>query len=320
MHIPDGLIDAKTAAVTAALAAAGLGMALREVQRQLPPRRVPLLGLSAAFLFVAQMINFPVLAGTSGHLLGGVLVAALLGPGAAVVVLAAVLIVQAFLFGDGGVLALGANLFNMALLGAVGGWWVYRWASRIWPGPQGHLTGVAFGGWCSTVLAAIGCSGMLAWSGKAPWAVAFSAMAGIHMIIGLGEGLISALVWAALWRLRPDLVAQPQTPQSGVPATGWIGYGLLVALGLALFVVPFACPWPDGLERALTKLGLERAELRPVVPPLAPDYQVPGVSHAAVATAIAGAAGALIVFALAWLLGRWLVRSAGPNRVGAARD
>ena len=100
MHIPDGFIDGKTAAATAMLAVAGVGLALRRVKRELPPRKVPLLGLAAAFLFTAQMVNFPVAGGTSGHLIGGVLVAALLGPSAAVVVVTMVLIVQCFLFAD----------------------------------------------------------------------------------------------------------------------------------------------------------------------------------------------------------------------------
>src|ERR1035441_9653686 len=116
MHIPDGFIDGKTAGVTALLAVAGARLA---------PRRVPLLGLAAAFLFAAQMVNFPVAGGTSGHLVGGVLVAALLGPSAAIVVLTTVLIVQCFLFADGGVLALGANIFNMGIVGAAGGYAIY---------------------------------------------------------------------------------------------------------------------------------------------------------------------------------------------------
>src|SRR3990172_7730516 len=134
MHIPDGFIDGKTAGATTALSLAGVGLALRRVKRELPPRKVPLLGLAAAFLFAAQMLNFPVAAGTSGHLIGGVLVAALLGPSAAVVVVTTVLIVQCFLFADGGVSALGANVFNMALLGAVGGYAIYRLVRRAVPG------------------------------------------------------------------------------------------------------------------------------------------------------------------------------------------
>src|ERR1039458_7482818 len=167
LHIPDGFIDGKTAATTALLSAVGVGLALRQVRLRLPPRRVPLLGLAAAFLFAAQMVNFPVAGGTSGHLVGGVLVAALLGPSAAIVVLTTVLIVQCFLFADGGVLALGANVFNMAIVGAAGGYTIYRIVCRWLPGTRGQVAAVAFAGWCSTVLASICCAGELAWAGTA---------------------------------------------------------------------------------------------------------------------------------------------------------
>src|SRR5512143_666441 len=126
MHIPDGFLDAKTAIATGGLALAGLGVALRQARLSLPPRRVPLLGLAAAFVFAAQMLNFPVAGGTSGHLVGGVLACVLLGPSAAVLALTSVLIVQCLLFADGGVLALGANVFNMAIVGSVAGYGIYR--------------------------------------------------------------------------------------------------------------------------------------------------------------------------------------------------
>src|ERR1035437_1150868 len=130
MHIPDGVLDPKTAVATGVLAVAGLGLALRVARRTLPARKVPLLGLSAAFVFAAQMLNFPVAGGTSGHLVGGVLVAALLGPSAAVIALAAVLIVQCFMFADGGITALGANIFNMGIMGSVVGWMIYALLAR----------------------------------------------------------------------------------------------------------------------------------------------------------------------------------------------
>ena len=293
---------------TTALSAVGLGWALRRVRRDLPPRRVPVLGLAAAFLFAAQMVNFPVAGGTSGHLVGGVLVAALLGPSAAVVVLATVLIIQCFLFGDGGVLALGANLFNMGILGAAGGAAVYRLVCALLPGAQGRVTAVAFAGWCSYVLAAIGCSGELAWSGTVGWSAGFAAMTGVHLLIGLGEGLISALVFLAILRTRPDLVTAAGEANG---RAGWgelVRYGMLGVLGLAVWVAPFACPWPDGLESVAARLGFEQRATEPMLPSFAPDYRVPGVAWAAGATAIAGAAGALVVFGLAFLLGRWLVR------------
>ncbi len=315
MHIPDGFIDVKTAAATAVLSAAAVGLALNRVRRELPPRRVPLLGLSAAFVFAAQMLNFPVVGGTSGHLMGSALVAALLGPSAAVVVMTAVLIVQCFLFADGGVTALGANVFNMALLGTSGGYLVYALVSRWIPGPSGRVTAVAFGGWCSVVLAAIGCAGQLAWSGTVSWSAAFTAMAGIHVLIGLGEGLISALVFAAVERTRPDLVGRLE---AGSASTGaWLRCGLVVALGLAIFVAPFACPWPDGLESVAERLGFEHGSRQSGIWALAPDYAVPGVPWSAGATALAGVLGIFIVFGLAWWLGRMLVPrtkvAAGPD-------
>ncbi|HOX57060.1 MAG TPA: energy-coupling factor ABC transporter permease [Candidatus Paceibacterota bacterium] len=308
MHIPDGFIDGKTAVATIALSAAGVGIALRQVRRRLPARRVPLLGLAAAFLFAAQMVNFPVAAGTSGHLVGGVLAAALLGPGAAITVLTTVLIVQCFLFADGGVLALGANIFNMAIVGVAGGYGIYWLVCRWLAGTRGQVAAVAFAGWCSTVLASVSCAGQLAWSGTVPWAAAFTAMTSVHMVIGIGEGLISALVLLAIQRVRPDLTddrsgAEPQR------SWGELGfYGLLATLGVAVFVAPFACPWPDGLEAAAAKLGIEHKAVAPLVSAPAADYQLPGVQWAAGATALAGVVGAAVVFVLALLLARSLVR------------
>jgi cobalt/nickel transport system permease protein len=306
MHIPDGFIDGKTAIAAAALSAAGVGLALRQVRLELPSRRMPLLGLAAAFLFAAQMINFPVIGGTSGHLIGGVLAAALLGPASAIVVMATVLIVQCFLFADGGLSALGANIFNMALLSVIAGYAAYRLVWRMFPGFGGRIAAVAFAGWFATVLASIGCAGELALSRTVAWGAAFPAMAGIHMLIGLGEGLISALVFAAIVRARPELAP---TEPAGLAGTGWramTGYGLLVALGLAVFVAPFASPLPDGLEAVAAKLGFEHQAAPPAVPAPAEDYLFPGVRSAAAATALAGGIGTVVVFGLALLLGRML--------------
>ncbi|HTY86511.1 MAG TPA: energy-coupling factor ABC transporter permease [Candidatus Acidoferrum sp.] len=306
MHIPDGFIDGKTAAAAAVVSAAGVGFALRQVRRELPPRKVPLLGLAAAFLFAAQMVNFPVAGGTSGHLVGGALVAALLGPSAAVVVVTTVLIVQCFLFQDGGVTALGANIFNMAIINSVAGYSIYRLVGRWLKGPRGQVTAIGFAAWCATVLAAICCAGQLAWSGTIPWSVAFPAMATVHMLIGVGEGLISALVFLAVSRARPDLIAAT-TPTGGSQRPGeLLGYGLLVTLGVAVFVAPFACSWPDGLDSVAEKFGFSHKTLA-VLPAPAPDYQMPGIHWAVGATATAGVIGCLIVFGLALLMGRWLV-------------
>jgi cobalt/nickel transport system permease protein len=304
MHIPDGFIDARTAVTTGVLAAAGLGLAIREVRRSLPPRRVPLIGLAAAFIFAAQMVNFPVAGGTSGHLIGGVLAAVLLGPAAAVVVMSAVLILQCFMFADGGVTALGANLLNMGVIAPSVGFGVFLVVRRLaGEGLRGTLFATAFGAWCSTVVASIACAGQLAMSGTAPWQAALPAMGAIHMVIGLGEAAITALVVAGLARARPELLAGHGSPdvrnvsQLVVP-------GLLVAFSLALFVAPFASPWPDGLERVAASLGFEHAATPPMIEAPLPDYAIPGIGSAWTSTVAAGCIGTAVAFLLAYLLAR----------------
>jgi len=307
MHIPDGFLDSKTAIATAFLAAAGLGIALRQTRAHLPQRRVPLLGLAAAFVFAAQMINFPVAGGTSGHLIGAVLAAVLLGPSAAVIVMSAVLIVQCLMFADGGLSALGANIFNMGVLGAVCGWAIYRAVSRMFRGLFGRVLGAAFAAWCSTVIAAVACAGELVVSHTVNWTVALPAMAGIHMLIGIGEGLVTALVLTAIARVRPELL-QPDNGSEPVRRYGaLVGYGILIALGLALFVSPLASRWPDGLDRVAEALGFETKAVSPILPVPIPDYEVPGFHWSTLGTSLAGAAGTVVVFFLAWLLARALV-------------
>jgi cobalt/nickel transport system permease protein len=315
MHIPDGFLDAKTAVATVGLSVIGVGVAFRNVRHQLPRRKVPLLGLGAAFVFAAQMLNFPVAGGTSGHLVGGVLMAVLLGPGAALIVLTAVLMVQCFMFADGGVTALGANIFNMGMIGGVGGYAIYRCVSGIFPGMRGRIMAAAFAAWCSTVGAAVVCAGELAVSGTAAWSVAFPAMTSVHMVIGIGEALITSVVLVAIARANPTLL-EPQTSQPEKP--GYVHaviFGLLVSCGLALFVAPFACRWPDGLEEVARTLGFEHhMSTQPLVHSPLSNYQLPGISSATVATSLAGVIGTAIAFVLAFLLARALIPGTNSER------
>ena len=326
MHIPDGFLDAKTAMVTSVLATAGLGLALKGVRRTVPPRRIPLIGLAAAFVFAAQLLNFPVAGGTSGHLIGAVLAAVLLGPSAAVLVMSAVLILQCLMFADGGVTALGANLFNMALVAPTVGYGIYRLLRRVvGEGLRERLFATAFAAWCSTMAAAISCAGQLALSGTVPLRVAVPAMGGIHALIGLGEALVTTLVVAAVARARPELLLEPTGPRHQARYGELAAQGLLVALALAVFVAPFASGWPDGLEKVAATLGFEhRAAVSPAFPAPLPDYRLPGGGSAALSTVIAGAAGTLVAFGLAWLLAFLLTprRGAGaqPGGKGAAPD
>ena len=307
MHIPDGFLDAKTAVATTALSVAGVSFALHRVRHTLPPKKVPLLGLSAAFLFAAQMVNFPVFGGTSGHLIGSVLVAALLGPAAAVVVVTTVLIVQCLVFADGGITALGANVFNMGLTATIVGSSVFALLTRVLPGRRGQVTAIAFAGWFATVLAAIACAGELAASGTIGWRVAFPAMTGIHAIIGLGEGALSAVVYMAVVRTRPDLAPIRSVPAASSSFPDFVGLGLLVTLGIVLFVAPFASPWPDGLEAVASRLGFSHRAGTPLVAAPVADYHLPFLGASRVSVAVAGLIGCVTVFGLALLLSRALV-------------
>jgi cobalt/nickel transport system permease protein len=210
VHIPDGFVNLPTSAGFGAAAAGGIWYSLRRAAALLDDRRIPLAGLAAAFVFAAQMVNFPVAAGTSGHLLGGVLAAVLLGPWLGSIVVTVVLIVQALVFADGGLSALGLNVFNMAIIGAIGGWYLYRLVLGVMPGRAGTVpvaAGITAG--ISVVLAALGFTLQYAIGGEGGTAITtvLGAMVGVHVLIGIGEGLITALVVGAVTASRPDLVA-----------------------------------------------------------------------------------------------------------------
>ncbi|HUI08862.1 MAG TPA: energy-coupling factor ABC transporter permease [Bacteroidota bacterium] len=307
MHVPDGFLDLKTAAATGVLSAAALAVSLRRLNRSLPRKDVPLMGLSGAFVFAAQMVNFPVAGGTSGHLIGGVLVAVLLGPAAGVVVMASVLIVQCLLFADGGILALGANIFNMGVIGAAGGYAVYRGVCLLVKGDRGKYLGIVLASWCSTVIAAVCCAGELAWSGTVSWNAAFPAMTNVHMLIALGEAAITVLVYSAIAAVRPEITSgmSPAT-RSGKDL---ILFGGLIAIGLVLFISPFASKWPDGLEAVASRLGFHASSLAnaPLASPLE-GYTIPGIGSPAVATVLAGLAGTCVVFAGGFVIAGVLAR------------
>ncbi|MGQ9598869.1 MAG: energy-coupling factor ABC transporter permease [Anaerolineae bacterium] len=214
MHIPDGFISTGTAVVSWLASAGSVGYAVRRVNRQLGERQVPLMGVTAAFIFAAQMMNFTVAGGTSGHLLGGALAAILLGPWAGMLVLTSVLVVQALLFQDGGLVALGANILNMAVIGVLVGWVVYTGLKRLWTDkPWATVVSGFAAAWLSVVIASLVAAIELAISGTSPWTVALPAMGLVHMLIGIGEGLITVGVLVFLRIARPDLLTLYQRAQ-----------------------------------------------------------------------------------------------------------
>ena len=209
MHIPDGFINAPASLAAGAVAAGGVGVSLRRAARTLQDRQAPLAGLVAAYIFAVQMLNFPVAAGTSGHLLGGALAAILVGPWAGALCVAVVLGVQALLFADGGLSALGLNVINMSLVTAWGGYAVFLLLRRALPAAKASVTaaaGVAAG--ISVVLASLAfvVEYAVGGNGGAPLGTVFAAMVGVHTLIGIGEGVITALTVGVVLGVRPDLV------------------------------------------------------------------------------------------------------------------
>jgi cobalt/nickel transport system permease protein len=208
MHVPDGFLDAPTSIATGAVAAAGVAVALRGARRELDDRTAPMAGLVATFVFAGQMMNFPVGAGTSGHLLGGALAAVLAGPWTAVLCVGVVLLVQALFMADGGITAIGTNVTLMALVGVVVGWVVFKGVQAVLPRRTAMVAPAASVGAFASVLAAASVFTLLfAVGGTAPvdTGTLLAAMLGWHTLIGLGEALITGLVVASVVSVRPDL-------------------------------------------------------------------------------------------------------------------
>lgn len=296
MHIPDGFLSLGVALIGWIVAIVGVGLALWRSREALGERQVPLMGVLAAFIFAAQMLNFTVAGGTSGHLIGGALAAILLGPWAGILTMTTVVAVQALLFQDGGLLVMGANITNMAVVACLVGYGVYR-GVRLLVGERGWsllVSGFA-AAWTSVMAAAVACAVELGFSGTSPIGIALPAMAGIHALIGIGEGLITVGALALISRVRPDLVEMGQAGSAG--GFRWALTGLVVALVLTL-LSPLASPHPDGLERVAEDLGfIEAAQEAPFE--VIPDYVFPGLSNEALATIVAGIVGTIIVFGLA---------------------
>lgn len=211
LHIPDGLLSPLVIVATWIASLGLIALSLNRVQAEYKDRAVPLMGVCAAFIFAAQMINFPIPGGTSGHLLGGTLAGVLLGPWAGTLVMTVVFIVQGFVFQDGGITVMGANIFNMGLIGTFGGYYLFRTIRNLIGRDKltGMVTATAIASWISVVVAAAICAVQLAWSGTVPLVVALTTMIGWHVLIGVGEALITIATVMYIWRTRPDLFYRP---------------------------------------------------------------------------------------------------------------
>jgi len=225
LHIPDGFLSVTVSIIFWLITLGTLSFAVRQSQSDLSERQIPLMGVMAAFIFSAQMINFPVAGGTSGHMLGGALAAITLGPWAGMLVMASVIGVQALLFQDGGLLALGANIFNMGLITVVIGYGLYQITNGRQQRTRLSVAGVA--AWLSVMAGALFTSLQLWLSGTSALRVVIPAMLGVHALIGIGEALITVAALAFVFRTRPDILTETEQVQ---PAWGWAVAGLFLSL------------------------------------------------------------------------------------------
>ncbi|MBA2530459.1 MAG: PDGLE domain-containing protein [Euzebyales bacterium] len=309
MHAPDGFLNAGTAVTTGAVSVGAVGVALRQTRERLADKQVPLAGITAAFIFAAQMFNFPVAAGTTGHLLGGAMAAILLGPAMGALVVTVVVVVQALAFADGGLTALGYNVLNMAVVTSFGGYAVFRLLRRVLPdNATGVIVGTALAGALSVVLAATAFS--IEWlfgaTAPIPFDTVFGSMVGVHLLIGIGEGLLSGLAVGAVLAARPDLVYGARDlsrvqlldrPRVGM--RGFVIGGVLAALLFAVVVSQFAAPDPDGLERVAADTGFaESGQDHALGGGIFADYATAGIGNETLSLAVAGVVGVVITLAV----------------------
>jgi cobalt/nickel transport system permease protein len=286
LHIPDGFLSLGLALLCWVLALAAVGLAVRNGRATFDERLTPVAGIMAAFIFAGQMINFPVAGGTSGHMLGATLAAIVLGPWLGILVMTAVIALQALLFQDGGLVVMGANILIMGVIPALIGYGLYKPVARRSRNMKLATAGVA--AWLSVMAAALTTSLLLGFSGTSSFRVVVPAMLGVHAIIGIGEALVTVAALAFIMQARPALLQE--SGEAG--GKGWIVGGVVVVL-LVLLISPFASSFPDGLEWVAAEQGfLDNAMSAPFQ--LLPDYTIPALGDTAVSTIIAGLAGAAV--------------------------
>jgi cobalt/nickel transport system permease protein len=304
MHIPDSMLQGSICPVTATVSAAGIIAAAYFGHKVKDKPSAARFGAVTALVFAGQMMNFPIMDGTSGHLLGGVLAASLLGTPFGILAIALVVIVQSLLFSDGGVTVLGANIFNMAILGAgVGGMLRATLADR-WQGAYGKHAATAVAAWLSVLLASFAVSVELAVDGQIAFLRVVPAMLGTHALIGIGESVMT--VAGCLLLVEKSAPARTAGGQVAVPLTA--------AAVIALMLSPFASGFPDGLEWVGRKYHFLHESAPAFAGPLS-DYTVPSLSNEMLSTGVAGLLGVVISFGIAWTMLRLMDVSTSRQRI-----
>lgn len=319
MHLADGFLTPGVCLITGALAAGAVGLSLKKLEQTYAARTVPLTGMMAALIFAGQMVNFPIGLPVSGHLLGGVLAAVIVGPWAGCLAVALVLMVQMVLFADGGWLSYGANLLNMGVVGSLGGYAIYAQLRQWIGGPRGVLIGAVAAAWLSVLAGSTMFCIEFAGShlnGDYDLGRIFGLMTVFHSVIGIGEALITGTIISYVLAVRPDLIysAEPalqSTTQRNLAGTGrFVWAGVIVALAIAAFAAPFASEYADGLEAVAERMnfGQLASESQPLV---LGDYSLPlpGVDMSSsfwqkLSVSLAGLMGTMSVLAMALIFGR----------------
>jgi cobalt/nickel transport system permease protein len=301
MHIPDGFLATPVWAALDVAAVPAVGYLARRAQRGLEQSKVPLLGVMGAFVFAAQMINFPVGLGTSGHLVGAALLAYTLGPAAAGVVLTAILAVQALVFQDGGILSLGANIINMAVAGMLAGYLPFR----LWGKGRRRREAIFLGGVLSVLTSALLALSELLLSGVAMPAAVLRISLGLFVVSAVLEGAITLAIMQALESINPDFIRDPQ-PHGG-RAFSFVG---MAAVLVAVIGVAFASTHPDGIQKLADATGIASRAKALIAAPMA-DYQLGVWRSIWLRKAGAGLAGLGLIFGACLVCGRLLARQRG---------
>ena len=303
MHVPDGFINAQVSAATGIISLGTLWAYIRNAKNLVADKLIALTGMMSALIFVLQMINFPIAAGTSGHLLGGALAVIVLGPSLGVICISIVVVIQSHLFADGGLSALGVNVLNMAIITSLTGWFTITLWKKIFGESQFTLiSGSVIAGLLSVVFSSIAFVLEYAIGGtvSVPLGNVLIAMISTHLLIGLGEGIITALIVSLLLRVRSDLVyVNSKKNKSNTLSTS---YGVFIALILSLtLVTPYASSSPDGLESVASDFGFEETD---GVVLLLEDYGISSINNNFVSTTLSALLGVLAIAGLGTLFFR----------------
>lgn len=303
MHVPDGFINAQVSVATGVISLGTLWAYIRNAKNLVADKLIALTGMMSALIFVLQMINFPIAAGTSGHLLGGALAVIVLGPSLGIICISIVVVIQSLLFADGGLSALGVNVLNMAIITSLTGWLTITFWKKLFGDSQFTLiSGSVIAGLLSVVFSSIAFVMEYAIGGtvSVPLGSVLIAMISTHLFIGLGEGVITALIISLLLRVRSDLVyANTKKDKSNNLSTS---YGIFIVLILSLtLITPYASSSPDGLESVASNFGFEETD---GVVLLLEDYGISSVNNNFVSTILSALLGILSIAGLSTLFFR----------------